>query len=122
MTKRDEEYKSNLLRQVEALGNVSEACRRLGIDRSVYYRLLRSRERGDSAGSRAGSSERDSRVIAVCLQNPEWGCDRVAYYLTLTGHPLSSPTAQKIMIRHGYGRKEARLAASASLRSAGSRE
>jgi hypothetical protein len=106
--------KDRRLELVKELGNVSEACRRLNLDRSVYYRLLK---RADNLGPPGRSPlakpvELENRLIALCLEYPEWGCDRLAYYLTLKGSPLSSPTAQKILIRHNLGRKAARLQAS----------
>ena len=105
---------SRLVALAAELGNVSEACRRLQVDRSVYYRLLRKTKRNEPPlrSPLAKPPELEARLIALCLEYPEWGCDRLAYYLTLKGSPLSSPTAQKILIRHGLGKKEARLAAS----------
>lgn len=104
--------REELLALAKRLGNVSEACRQLKVDRSAYYRALRA----SGAGSTAPSSRMippvvEQKLIALCLEFPEWGCDRLAYYLTLTGTPLSSPTAQKILIRHGFGRVAQRLEA-----------
>lgn len=108
---------ARLLALVAELGNVSEACRRLGVDRSVYYRGRRSlhlrdaEKAGRSAPLHRGkASALQGRMVELSLQNPEWGCDRIAWYLTLTGSPVSSPTVQKYLIRHGLGRKKERLA------------
>ena len=119
MEKDPKEKKNGILELVNELGNVSEACRRLNMDRSVYYRLLRKTERGDVPGRSplAKPPELEARLIALSLEYPEWGCDRLAYYLTLKGSPLSSPTAQKILIRHNLGRKAARLEASRAAQS-----
>jgi hypothetical protein len=102
-----------LLELVEQLGNVSEACRRLGVDRSEFYRARRRAARGADADRSplAKPLALEQRILVLCLENPEWGCDRLAYYLTLKGEPVSSPTVQKILIRHGFGRKAAREAA-----------
>ena len=118
-TKRGKNVSTELVELVQELGNVSEACRRLNVDRSVYYRLLRKSQRGGPAGRSplAKPPELEARLIALCLEYPEWGCDRLAYYLTLKGSPLSSPTAQKILIRHNLGRKAARLLASRAAQS-----
>ena len=102
-----------LLELAQDLGNVSEACRRLGIDRSEYYRERRRGARGPE-GDRsplAKPLELERKILALCLENPEWGCDRIAYYLTLKGDSVSSPTVQKILIRHGLGRRAEREAA-----------
>lgn len=97
----------------ETLGNVSEACRRLGIDRSTYYRAL-SRSRRKRNGEEEGRSllakpiALERKLLGLCLEFPDWGCDKLALYLTLTGDPVSSPTVQKILIRHGLGRASMR--------------
>jgi hypothetical protein len=104
----------SLLELAAELKNVSAACRRLGLDRSVYYRIKKMAESGGFAAHRtgrarkAGSEELERSVLRLCLEYPDWGCDRLGYYLTLTGHPVSSPTVQKILIRNGLGRKEQR--------------
>jgi hypothetical protein len=112
------EEKSQLLELAKELGNVSEACRRLQVDRSVYYRLRRRAERGGAPARSplAKPPELEARLVTLSLEYPEWGCDRLAYYLTLKGTPISSPTVQKILMRHDLGRKESRLAAARFLR------
>lgn len=102
-----------LVELAERLGNVSEACRRMGLDRSEYYRQRRREARGIE-GDRsplAKPLELERRILALCLENPEWGCDRLAYYLVLKGESVSSPTVQKILIRHRLGRRAEREAA-----------
>jgi hypothetical protein len=105
---------SGLRRLAEEIGNVSEACRRLGMDRSRYYRALRRERAGETLPRRsplAKSQALENKVIALCLEYPEWGCDRLAWSLTLKGDSVSSPTVQKILIRHGLGRAAQRRAA-----------
>lgn len=99
------------------LGNVSEACRRLGADRSAYYRGLKLAERADSEGEQARrtcdpTGGLEAQVLRLSLEYPEWGCDRLAHFLTLTKTRISSPTVQKILIRNGLGRMGKRLAES----------
>lgn len=108
---------------VAELGNVSEACRRLGLDRSAWYRLRKA----------TGSPERDfpvprrnrtapelvAAVLGLCLDFPEWGCDRLSHYLTLKGSRVSSPTVQKILIRAGLGKSSQREAERARRRASG---
>jgi hypothetical protein len=113
---RKAERAARLVAAVEECGNVSEACRRLGVDRSAYYRIVRATQ-GAEAGQ-AGPRRRrnalplglEASLLKLCLEYPEWGCDRLSHYLTLTGSPLSSPTAQKILIRNGLGRVADRMA------------
>ena len=109
---RDAERRKELLELAKRLGNISEACRRLNMDRSAYYRALRATEAGLSGPpSRATPKALEQKLVALCVEFPEWGCDRLAYYLTLTGDPISSPTTQKILIRHGLGRAAQRYEA-----------
>jgi hypothetical protein len=99
---------------VAEIGNVSEACRRLGLDRSAWYRLRKvtGPAAGEASTPRRNSSapERVSAVLALCLEFPEWGCDRLSHYLTLKGSRVSSPTVQKILIRAGLGKVSQREA------------
>ena len=115
--------KEGLIELVAELGNVSEACRRLNVDRSVYYRMLRKTNRDSFPGRSplAKSPALEARLIALCIEYPEWGCDRLAYYLTLKGESISSPTAQKILIRHGLGRAGSRRVLSDVLKDEGLR-
>ena len=110
-----------LLGLAKELGNISEACRRLGLDRSAYYRLLKAevehrsgKSPGAQAANRRNPLDADSadRLLKLCVEFPDWGCDRLAHYLTLIGHPVSSPTVQKFLIKHGLGRMRERMAAS----------
>jgi hypothetical protein len=103
-------------------GNIAQACRSLGVDRSVYYRALQKVRKNETVKSRsplAKSLTLENKAIALCLEFPAWGCDRLAWYLTLKGDSVSSPTVQKILIRHGLGRTEQRRALAARLEEEG---
>lgn len=113
-----------LSRLAGELGSITEACRRSGVDRSAYYRAIR-RKNGQEERTRrsplAKPLDLESRLIALCLEYPDWGCDRLAFYLTLKGESISSPTVQKILIRHGLGRAEQRRAAALRMEEEGVR-
>lgn len=108
------ERSARLLALVAELGSISEACRRMGVDRSVYYRLRRAAAGvllgGPARKRNALPAEAEAAILSLCLEYPEWGCDRLAHYLTLTWRSVSSPTVQKILIRHGLGRVAQRVA------------
>ncbi len=104
---------------VEELGNVSEACRRAGVSRSTYYAWKGKVERDPDTRMEDGrepirkhpqaiSKELESEIIGLAKENPEWGCDRIAYFLKLNRKRVSSPTVQKILIRNGIGKKSQR--------------
>jgi hypothetical protein len=110
-----DEAARSLLALAAELGNVSEACRRLGVDRTLYYRILKVTGGGDPSMDiprRANSVPREVEdwILRLCMEHPEWGCDRIAYYLGLKGRAVSSPTVQKVLIRNGLGRKAQRMA------------
>jgi hypothetical protein len=112
-----------ILALVSEIGNVSEACRRFGVDRSFYYRALKRTHADASRRSPlAKPLSLESKLIALCLEYPEWGCDRLAWYLTLKGDAISSPTAQKILIRHGLGRAAQRRTAAQWMEEEGVKE
>lgn len=93
---------------------VSEACRKHGIHRATWYRhakdspLAPPKVREDREGLKEA-------IRAVALESPTWGCDRISYYLSFSGHSASSPTVQKILLEMGLGRKSDRQAAKDSL-------
>jgi len=101
----------DLLGLAKKLGNISEACRRFGVDRSTYYRLLHRAETPDLDSHHAGLHNLHQKVVELCLEYPDWGCDKLSLYLSLTGTRISSPTVQKILIRHGLGRYSQRATA-----------
>jgi hypothetical protein len=106
---------SELVARVESFGNVSQGCRILGVDRSAYYRAQRRLKAGEGYPYRsplAKPLDLEKKLVVLCLEYPDWGCDRLAWYLTLKGDAISSPTVQKILIRHGLGRATARRSAS----------
>ena len=96
----------------ESLGNVLEACGRMGISRSLFYRWL-GRERGDGEkGKGKGKRRRHpqatsesvvKRVLEVAGEFPEWGCDRISHYLSLHKQHVGPTTVQKILARNGLG-------------------
>jgi hypothetical protein len=38
-----------------------------------------------------------NRVSELATTYPDWGCDRIAYYLHLKGMTISAPTVQRIL-------------------------
>lgn len=90
---------------VERLG-VVEACKRHGIHRSTWYR--RRQDEGETPSDRP--AQPTESILAISRERPTWGCDRIAYFLGLSGLQVSSPTVQKILIAHGLGRRKQREA------------
>lgn len=54
------------------------------------------------------SAEVEEKIIAASLEHPGYGCIKLSAYLKLQGISVSSPTIQKILIRHNLGQKHQR--------------
>lgn len=110
----------SVLQLAQALGSVSAACRRAGMDRTSFYDWKRRFQTHGLDGLKdlppvhrthpmTTPPEVAERVLAISGENPAWGCVRIADQLQLEGISLSSPTVQTILIKHGLGTKYERL-------------
>jgi len=102
----------SIIKLAEALGNVSEACRRRGIDRTSFYEYKRRFQTHGLEGLRdfppipqthpqATSPEVAQRILAVSMEHPAWGCKRISDLLKLEGISVSAPTVQNILTKNG---------------------
>jgi transposase InsO family protein len=102
----------SVLEMAEALGNVSEACRRSGMDRTSFYEWRRRFQTHGLEGLKdlppitksqpnATTPETEAKIIEASLEHPSWGCVKLSDSLKLRGVSVSSPTVQKILIRNG---------------------
>ncbi len=87
------------LQLAEALGNVSEACRRRGMSRSQFYEYKR----------RFQTHGVVEQILALSMEHPMWGCVRLSRQLMLKGVSVSSPTIQNILIKNGMASRYERL-------------
>lgn len=108
------QYRMSVLQLAEALGNVSAACKNAGMDRTSFYEWKRRFQTHGIDGLKDSPPvhlthpqttppEVEEKVIAVSLEHPSWGCVRLSALLKLQGISISSPTVQKILIRHNLG-------------------
>jgi transposase InsO family protein len=102
----------SVLQLAEALGNITEACRRRGMHRSMFYEYRRRFQTHGLEGLKdlppipnshpmATPLEVVERILELSLAHPAWGCVRLSNHLKLGGISVSSPTIQKILIKHG---------------------
>lgn len=110
-----------MLELAEELGNVTEACRRLGISRTQFYIYKQRYETQGPDGLRdqppihhthpdATPPDIEELVLKLSLEHPAWGCDRLSDLLDQKSISLSSQTVQNILNRHGMGtRRDRRL-------------
>ncbi len=110
----------SVLELSEALGNVSEACRRRGISRTQFYEYKRRFQTHGIAGLKdlppihkthpqTTPPEVVEQILSLSLSNPMWGCVRLSNQLRLVGISVSSPTIQNILIKHEMGSRYQRL-------------
>ena len=108
-----------VLELAERLGNVSEACRRGGIDRTSCYDWKRRfqlqgldglKDLPPIAKSHPMTTPPDvvARIEALALAHPAYGCNRIEALLALAGKRVSAITIQKILNDKGLGTRHER--------------
>ncbi|HSH60537.1 MAG TPA: IS481 family transposase [Acidimicrobiales bacterium] len=113
-------HRMSVLELAEALGNVSEACRRRGMTRTQFYEYKRRFQTHGLAGLKdlppvhkshpqATPQHVVDRILTLSLEHPAWGCCRLSALLKLEGVSVSSPTVQNILAKHGMATKYDRL-------------
>lgn len=112
--------KVNILDLGRTLGNISEACRRLGVSRQHYYDikktieeegldgLLEQSRRAPRIGNRV-PIEIERKVLDYSLQYPTHGQTRTANELKLQGIMVSAGGIRSIWLRHNLQIKNLRL-------------
>lgn len=104
----------SVLELAEALGNVSEACRRRGISRTQFYEYKRRFQTHGIEGLKdlppvhkshpmATPEEVQEKIVTLSLSRPAWGCNRISDQLKLEGVSVSAPTVQNILNKEGLG-------------------
>jgi transposase InsO family protein len=110
----------SVLQLAEALGNVSEACRRGDMDRSSFYEYKRRFQTHGIEGLKdmppihkthpqTTPPEVVQQVLDLSLANPTRGCVWLSDMLKLRGVNVSSPTIQDILAKNGMGKRYERL-------------
>jgi transposase InsO family protein len=108
-----------VLELAERLGNVSEACRHGGIDRTSFYEWKRRFQLQGLDGLKdlppvakshpmTTPPEIVARILELALQHPAYGCNRLEALLALEGRRVSAITIQKILNERELGSREQR--------------
>src|SRR5918994_415790 len=108
-----------VLELAERLGNVAEACRRGGIDRTSFYDWKRRFQLEGLDGLKdlppiakshplTTPPEVVERIGELALLHPAYGCNRLEALLALEGRRLSAITIQKILNDKGLGTRHER--------------
>lgn len=104
------EQRLEVLRLSEELRSVSDACKQSGMDRASFYKW---KSRFEAEGKSALSNRRGTgrfhprkipdlvagEIIETALTYPNWGCGKVAKFLSVKGVKVSSPTVQAVFVR-----------------------
>jgi transposase InsO family protein len=118
-----------LLALADELGNVSAACRQMGISRTRYYewRRLASAYGFDALTPKARRIPQEpnatpthvlEELLAIAVIEPTLGCRQVADRLAERGYSIAKTTVQKHLVVHGLGRRSQRVARAAAITAA----
>jgi transposase len=116
MNKEEEivQYRLKVLQLAESLGNVSEACKRLGMKRTQFYKYKRRYEKYGLEGlknlppihkfhPKTTSSKIEKKILSISHNHPQWGCYRISNHSKTKGISVSGPTIQKILTKNDLG-------------------
>lgn len=108
------EQRLSVLDLARELGNVAEACRRRGLDRTSFYEWKRRFQTQGFDGLKdlppihkshpmTTPPETVARIKDLALEHPAYGCNRLEAMLALEGKRVSAITIQKILNEHDLG-------------------
>src|SRR3972149_952804 len=112
--------KLSVLQLAESLRNVSEACRQRGVSRTQFYEYKRRFQTHGidrlkdlppipKSNPLTTPPEQVERILALSLEHPTWGCNKLCDSLALQGIKISYPTIQNILNKHEMGSRYERL-------------
>lgn len=115
-------HKAGLLNLAEELGNVSKACKIMGLSRDTFYRyrelvnqggvdaLINQTRRTPNLKNRI-DSDIEAKVVEYAIEQPAHGQVRVSNELRKQGVFVSSSGVRSIWVRHGLENFKKRLKA-----------
>ncbi|MDA8298278.1 MAG: DDE-type integrase/transposase/recombinase [Actinomycetota bacterium] len=115
-----------LLALADELGNVSEACRQMGVSRTRYYEwkrladlygleALTPKPRRKPQLPNATPTHVVSELLTAALHEPTLGARQLADRLCERGFAIAKTTVQKLLNTHELGRRRQRVARAAAL-------
>lgn len=122
MAYRGKERRISLIRRAKDLGNVSQACREFGVSRETYYEWKSHYRVGDmlalsiidrnvpNAKNRVGS-DLEGKVIAMSLDHPTYGKQRISEELKKVGMSISPSGVRSVQVRYDLETRKKRLEA-----------
>ena len=108
------------------LGNVTEACRLIGVSTTSFYEwravaecygldALMPKDRRRPQLPNATPTHVIEELLSLAILEPTIGCRQYADRLAERGHMVSKSTVQKLLCEHGLGRRRDRVARAAAI-------
>lgn len=118
-----------LLALADELGNISAACRQMGISRTRYYEwrkivatygleALMPKDRRTPQLPNATPTHVVEELLTLAVVEPTLGCRQYADRLAERGYQVGKTTVQKHLVDHGLGRRAQRVARAAAITAA----
>ena len=118
-----------LLELADELGNVSAACRQMGISRTRYYEwrgiviryglsALMPKDHRAPQLPNATPTHIIEELLTLAVVEPTLGCRQYADRLGERGYRIGKTTVQKLLVDHGLGRRAQRVARAAAITAA----
>lgn len=118
--------RAQLLDLAKELGNITKACRLMGISRTRYYEWLEIAEQYGPEALMPKERRRPQQpnetpthvvadLLAIAVVEPTIGCRQLADRLHDLGYEIGKTTVQRILVDHGMGRRRERVARAAAL-------
>ncbi len=115
-----------LLELADELGNVSAACRQIGVSRTRYYEwnkiaaesgieALWPKDRRRPAQPNETPTHVVADLMALVIIEPTIGCRQYPDRLNELGFEIAKSTVQRILVDHGLGRRSQRTARAAAV-------
>lgn len=115
-----------LLELADEIGNISEACRQIGVSRTRYYawkntaelyglEALWPKDRRRPAQPNETPTHVVADLMALVVVEPTVGCRQYADRLAELGFEVSKSTVQRVLVAHGLGRRRQRVARAAAI-------
>jgi transposase InsO family protein len=118
-----------LLSLADELGNISAACRQMGISRTRYYEwrkivaaygleALMPKDRRTPQLPNATPTHVVEDLLTLAVVEATLGCRQYADRLAERGYVVGKTTVQKLLVDHGLGRRAQRVARAAAITAA----
>lgn len=104
----------SVLELAEALGNVTKACKQMGMDRTSFYEWKKRFKTHGIEGLKDLPPIHEShpqttpehiveKIKRLAKKHPSRGCAHISHLLNLDGHYVSKVTVQEILNKNGLG-------------------